>query len=129
MGEDSGHRSKNREGAALSSGPHALYSGAAPSELRRQLKTYGGRLTILARCTYELLEEDPGETRQRSLAAVIRCITVAADQANAHFELKKLRDLTKALEADRLERSAMESGVQRANQAPQLPRNRSQEPH
>jgi hypothetical protein len=84
---------------------------------------------VIALVARELLDPDVGENRQRALAGVLRAVRLAREESNENQELESLRELAAQLQADREERAAMESGVQRANQAPQLPSHGSGDPH
>ena len=115
-----GRSSSRRAGASGRQPPPAAvthpippWAPAAPDLSVAALKTYEGRLGALSAIGDRLVNGDPGENEQRALAAALRA----------------LRDLATQIAADRAERAAMESGVQRASQAPQLPSVRGRGTH
>jgi len=101
--------------------PDVLDSEDAPGEFTAALSTYMGRMKVLAAITRELLEDDPAETRQRNLAAAMRGVRLAREEANEHAELEELRELSAQLQADREARAAMESGVEFTRESEELP--------
>jgi hypothetical protein len=119
-----GHSSKSRRGAALSNtrvDPPDATSGAASCEFEARLRSHDGRLGIYAEVGRELLEDDPAETRQRNLAALLRVVKLAAEEVKDQQLPIQMRELAAQLQADREERARMESGVEFADEGAQLP--------
>jgi hypothetical protein len=119
-----GHSSKSRKGAALSNTralPPDATSGAASSEFEARLRTHDGRLGLYAEIGSELLIEDPSETRQRNLAALLRVVKLAAEEVKDQALPIQMKELAAQFQADREERARMESGVEFADEGAQLP--------
>ena len=131
-----GRSSSRRAGASGRQPPpaavtHPIPPGApaAPDLSVAALKTYEGRLGALSAIGDRLVNGDPGENEQRALAAALRAIRLAREEVAVEDQVQALRDLATQIAADRAERAAMESGVQRASQAPQLPSVRGRGTH
>lgn len=94
-----------------------------------RLRTFSGRLGVVAESAERLLNDGVGENEQRALAAVLRAVGLADKMCGEEDRRLSLAELAAQLRLDREERAAMESGVQRANQARELPTYGSGDPH
>lgn len=99
------------------------------ADLTVRLRTYEGRLGLYAYCISRFLDPDVGENEQRAVAGALRGIRVAGEESNDHEELERLRELAEQLREDREARAALETGVQFANEAEDLPPIGSRERH
>lgn len=120
-----GSRKRQGRGApdASNATAHTLPTskGAPLPDTLQRLSTHSGRMGLLAECYDEFCDPGVGENRQRALAAALRVIKLAREDANEHQELEHLRELAAQLQADRDERAAMESGGEYAHQDAELP--------
>ncbi len=136
MGDDSGHRPNQRQGAARKGGrPHAASPDqAAPGDLRaftKRVRSAQGRVNLVALIAHRALDQadPPAETEQRNLALALRAIKVADELKRAADLPRQMTALAAQLEADREDRARMESGVEFANEGAQIPPSGGNECH